>query len=47
LKTFDTQFAALVQLKKLANTKLVYRKEMNNVIGLHCGRDYVGGMFVK
>jgi len=44
LKTFDTQFAALAELKKHVNTKLYYRKEMNSVIGLHCGKDYIGGM---
>jgi len=46
MKTFDTKFAALAQLKKLVNTRLYYRKEMNSPIGLHCGADYTGGMFI-
>jgi len=44
LRTFDTKFVAINELKKLVNTRLHYRKEMNNVIGLHCGKEYVGGM---
>ena len=46
LKTFDTKFAAVAQLKKHINTKLHYRKDMNSVIGLHAGAEYVGGMHI-
>lgn len=47
LKTFDSKFVATTQLKKLINTRLHYSNEMNSVIGLHCGKDYVGGMYIS
>ncbi|MCL2846681.1 MAG: hypothetical protein FWE38_03250 [Firmicutes bacterium] len=47
LETFDTRFAAIAKLKRHVNTRLYYRREMNSVIGLHCGADYVGGMHIK
>lgn len=44
LETFDTKFAAVSRLKKLVNSKLFYRKDLNYAIGRHCGQDYVGGL---
>jgi len=47
LKTFDTKFIALKELRKRINTRLHYREEFNSVIGLHFGKDYVGGMHLN
>jgi hypothetical protein len=44
LNTFSTRFAAIALLKKLVNSELHYRKDLNSTMGRHYGKDYIGGI---
>jgi len=46
IETFDTKFAATARLKKLINSPLYYRKDLNGAMGYHFGDDYIGGIKV-